>query len=116
MNGQTFFEKSSRARINKPHGRATTQRTIRDEFAMNAFPNAFPNISLTIIPTHVSRQPAETEIAYLGKLIFSVDRTHNRTNGIWKYVYLIHLVTMSVYGSIYSNVKDYETENNLQTR
>lgn len=53
-------------------------------------------------------QSALTGIAYLAKLISSIDRTHDHRNGIW--FYPVCLVILSAYGSIYFNVKGYKTQ------
>ena len=55
-----------------------------------------------------SCQSALTGIAYLAKLISSIDRTHDHRNGIW--FYPVCLVILSAYGSIYFNVKGYKTQ------
>ena len=64
-----------------------------------------------IILTHVS-QP-EAEMAHLGKLTSSIERAHDCRNGIWNN--FTCLVKVSVYSSIYLNVKDCETEKKMHT-
>lgn len=51
----------------------------------------------------------DAEVTHLCKLISSWAQGH--WNGIWDD--LTHLVILSVYGSIYSDVKDYETKNKM---
>ena len=58
------------------------------------------------------RQP-ETETAYRGKLIPSINRAHNCRNRIWNHP--IHVVILSAFGSIYLNMKDYKSKNNMHT-
>ena len=51
-------------------------------------------------------------MAYLGKLISSIDRAFSHRNGILNDLYIC-LVTLAAYGSIYLNVKEYETKTEM---
>ena len=62
-----------------------------------------------IIRTRASQ--LETRFENLGNLISSADTAHYRSSGIWNDP--IRLVMLSACGCIYSNVKDYETENEI---
>ena len=53
-----------------------------------------------------------TEIACFGKLISDTFRAVNSRNGIWNDP--IGLVMLSAYGTLYSKVEDFETENKFK--